>query len=305
MGAVVMPHNLYLHSATIQERKIDRGHPTALKTAVRYCSWEPAFPIFVSFFINMAVVSIAAQTIYGVQPPAIADTVGLTNICTFFKSLGNAGCILWGIALISAGQSSAITTTYTGQYVMEGFLKLNIGLQFRAVMVRVITIIPCVIVAAVFPDGTALNTMVNYVNTALSILLVSSQIYTNIHTDKFCFVFFVLPYFLVLFLLLFAQPFALFPLIKYNCNESCIGEHAFTGWKKWALYVIATLVWFVNAMTLSYPGGGCFGDLVQQSVGGERVFLIIIEVVVQIFYAVWLFWNLFSPYKQDDPEIEW
>ena len=123
MGAVVMPHNLYLHSATIQERKIDRSHPTALDKAVKYCSWEPAFPIFVSFFINMAVVSIAAVSVYQQVSDEVANTVGLTNICTFFKHLGAAGCILWGIALLAAGQSSAITTTYVTSLLLFLLLK--------------------------------------------------------------------------------------------------------------------------------------------------------------------------------------
>ena len=118
-----MPHNLYLHSATIQERKIDRSHPTALDKAVKYCSWEPAFPIFVSFFINMAVVSIAAVSVYQQVSDEEANTVGLTNIYTFFKSLGAAGCILWGIALLAAGQSSAITTTYVTSLFLFLLLK--------------------------------------------------------------------------------------------------------------------------------------------------------------------------------------
>merc|ERR1712028_193124 len=140
------------------------------------------FPIFVSFFINMAVVSIAAVSVYQQVSDEVANTVGLTNICSFFKSLGAAGCILWGIALLAAGQSSAITTTYTGQYIMEGFLKMNI------------------------------------VNVALSILL----------------------------------PFALFPLAKYNCTPSLMGEeHAIKGWQKWAVYFLVILVYIVNAVTLS------------------------------------------------------
>jgi natural resistance-associated macrophage protein len=274
MGAVVMPHNLYLHSATIQERKIDRTHPTALNDCVKYCSWEPAFPIFVSFFVNMAVVTIAAQSVYQQVDEKVANTAGLTNICTFFKSLGSVGCILWGIALLSAGQSSAITTTYTGQYVMEGFLKLNIGMRVRAIGTRIITIIPCVILAAIYPNGTALNVMVNIVNTALSILL----------------------------------PFALFPLAKYNCSPRLMGEHAILGWKKWVVYFLVILVWIVNALTLSVPGGGCFGDITASLTNtGERVFLIIIQVVFQGLYAWWLFSNLFSEFKEDDPNdpIEW
>merc|ERR1711865_879149 len=75
-------------------------------------------------------------------------------------------------------------------YIMEGFLKMNIGIRMRAVLTRIVTIIPCVAVAVAFPSGTALNMFVNWVNTGLSILL----------------------------------PFALFPLAKYNCTPSLMGE---------------------------------------------------------------------------------
>jgi natural resistance-associated macrophage protein len=273
MGAVVMPHNLYLHSATIQERKLNRSHPDTVNKCVFYCSWEPAFPILLSFFINMAVVTIAATSIYQQVSPEVESTAGLTNVCSFFKSLGAAGCILWGIALLSAGQSSAITTTYTGQYIMEGFLKMNIGMRVRAVATRIITIIPCVAVAAIFPSGTALNTMVNIVNTALSILL----------------------------------PFALVPLAKYNCSTVLLGEHAYQGAKKRILYILVLIVYVVNVFTLSWPGGGCFGNIVATLEGGEKVFLIIIEVILQIFYAWWLGSYFMTEYKEDDPDdpVEW
>merc|ERR1711865_668292 len=118
----------------------------------------------------------------------------------------------------------------------------NIGIRMRAVLTRIITIIPCVAIAAAFPSGTTLNMFVNIVNVALSILL----------------------------------PFALFPLAKYNCTPSLMGEeHAIKGWQKWAVYFLVILVYFVNA--------------------------IIIQVVLQILYAWWLFLNLFSEFKEEDP----
>ena len=85
-------------------------------------------------------------------------------------------------------------------------------------------------------------------------------------------------------------------------------EHAIKGWQKWAVYFLVILVYIVNAVTLSVPGGGCFGDLTQHAgTQGEKVFLIIIQVVLQILYAWWLFLNLFSEFKEEDPNnpIEW
>jgi NRAMP (natural resistance-associated macrophage protein)-like metal ion transporter len=100
MGSVVMPHNLYLHTATVQSRKVLR-QDDVVKKAVWYCSIEPILPILVSFFVNMAVVAIAAESVYG-QPNA--EYVGLTDFCNYFVSL-KGGCVLWGVALLAAGQS--------------------------------------------------------------------------------------------------------------------------------------------------------------------------------------------------------
>ena len=166
IGAVVMPHNLYLHTAACQSRRVERTVET-VQEAVHYCTWEPVFPLLFSFFINAAVVSIAAETVYGTDD---AGDVGLTDFCDYFKTL-KGGCKLWGLALLAAGQSSAITTTYSGQYVMDGFLQIRLPVWGRAIMTRLVAITPCVIVSIMFPSGPALNEIVNIVNSSLSILL--------------------------------------------------------------------------------------------------------------------------------------
>lgn len=258
IGAVVMPHNLYLHTASIQSRKVVRRRDCVEK-AVWYCSIEPIIPILVSFFVNLAVVAIAAERVYGVENAAM---VGLTDFCGYFLSL-KGGCFLWGVALLAAGQSSAITTTYTGQYIMDGFLELRLPIKVRAVATRLIAITPCVLVSVLFPKG--LNLMINVVNVALGFLL----------------------------------PIALLPLIKYNCSEAVMGEHASKGAEKTMLYGFGMFVWLINAMTLSVPGGGFFGDLVStMEWSATKVFYIIIQLLLQLFYAWWNYECLFSPLSE-------
>merc|ERR1712176_1508306 len=104
LGSVVMPHNLYLHSAVCQSRKVSKEH---VKKAVRYCSIEPIVPMLVSFFVNMAIVAIASEEIYGTDN---AEDAGIQNFCDYFQMI-KSGCLLWSIALLAAGQSSAVTTT--------------------------------------------------------------------------------------------------------------------------------------------------------------------------------------------------
>ena len=205
-----MPHNLYLHTASVQSRKVVR-RDDVIKKAVWYCSVEPILPIMVSFFVNLAVVAIAAERVYGTDN---ADSVGLTDFCNYFLSL-KGGCLMWGIALLAAGQSSAITTTYTGQYIMDGFLKIRLPVKVRAVVTRLVAITPCVIVSVFFPRH--LNQMINVVNAALGFLL----------------------------------PFALLPLIKYNCSELVMGpSNASKGVEKKMLYGFGVVVWLINAVTL-------------------------------------------------------
>lgn len=250
VGAVVMPHNLYLHTAACQSRTVPREH---VEKAVYWSSIEPVFPVIATFFINLAVVTISAERVYGSDS---SDDVGLTNFCQYFESLA-AGCTLWGIALMAAGQSSAITTTYTGQYVMDGFLNLQLPIRMRAILTRLIAILPCVIVSVLLPNQ--LNQMVNVVNALLSFLL----------------------------------PFAFTPLVKFNCSEIIMGQYTSKGFEKKALYVFAFSVWLINAVGLSIQDGGFFGNLraTRQSSGEGVTFtgtiILLLEIFIQIFYAWW------------------
>jgi NRAMP (natural resistance-associated macrophage protein)-like metal ion transporter len=255
LGAVVMPHNLYLHTAAVQSRRV-RREESVVRQAVRYCSIEPSFPILMSFFVNMAVIAVAAESVYG---SANAEQVGLTDFCDFFQSIPG-GCLLWGVALLAAGQSSAITTTFTGQYVMDGFLNLQLPVRQRAILTRLVAMFPCVIVSILFPSK--LNEMVNIVNASLSFLL----------------------------------PFALTPLIKYNCSKAFLGKFASQGFEKYLLHALAISVWAINAITLSVKGGGFFGDAVHPLPWSfKKILLIGLEIAIQIFYALWN-WNcLFTP----------
>ncbi|KAL7484908.1 hypothetical protein ACHAW6_010596 [Cyclotella cf. meneghiniana] len=265
IGAVVMPHNLYLHTGSVQARKVVR-RPEVVEKAVWYCSLEPIVPIIVSFFVNMAVVAIAAERVYGSES---AETVGLTDFCNYFLSL-KGGCVLWGIALLAAGQSSAITTTYTGQFIMDGFLNLRLPIRVRAIVTRLVAITPCVLVSILFPNG--LNLMINIVNAALGFLL----------------------------------PFALLPLIKYNCSPEIMGDYAAKGIEKKLLYGFGICVWLINAFTLSVPGGGFFGEFVNQSMEWSviKVGWICLELFIQFSYTYWNCTCLFTPLGKSFEENE-
>mmetsp|Transcript_13525 Transcript_13525/g.27469 ORF Transcript_13525/g.27469 Transcript_13525/m.27469 type:complete len:520 (-) Transcript_13525:25-1584(-) len=262
LGSVVMPHNLYLHTAAVQSKSEQVNQsPDVIHSAVKYCSVEPILPILISFFVNMAVISIAAESVYGQTDDA--GQVGITDFCSYFQSL-KGGCLLWAIALLAAGQSGAITTTYTGQYVMDGFLNLQIPIAVRSIITRLMAIVPGVIVSVLFPDR--LNSLVNMVNALLGLLL----------------------------------PFAFTPLVKFNCSKSIMGDNASKGVEKYTLYAFAITVWAINATTISATGGGFFGDILpDMEMSLKKMLLIIIQVLLQLYYAYWNFMTLFSRDRYD------
>jgi len=111
-----------------------------------------------------------------------------------------------------------------------------------------------VAVAVAYPDGNSLNIMINIVNSALAFLL----------------------------------PFALTPLIKYNCSAAYMGPYAAGKCERYTLYMLGFAVYLLNAVALSAPGGGFFGDLiVSMDWGGPKVGWILLSVLIQTFYLAW------------------
>jgi manganese transport protein len=143
IGATVMPHNLYLHSALVQTRKIKRDKQ-GIKKAIRLNILDSTIALNLAFFVNAAILILAAKVFYeaGIQVAEIKDAHHLLD-----KLLGTkVAPALFAIALIASGQSSTVTGTLAGQIVMEGYLRLRINPWVRRLLTRLIAIIPTVIV---------------------------------------------------------------------------------------------------------------------------------------------------------------
>lgn len=123
IGAVIMPHNLYLHSSLVLTRKIDTRNKNAVYEANIYNAIESGISLFISFVISTAVISTFAS--YVISNNLSPETVDL-NLKTASKALsdtfGEGAKYIWAIGLLAAGQSATMTGTYAGQFVMEGFL---------------------------------------------------------------------------------------------------------------------------------------------------------------------------------------
>lgn len=151
IGATVMPHNLYLHSSLVQTRKFDRSDK-GIKQALKYNFMDTAIALNLAFFVNAAILILAAATFYKNGLHEVAEIQDAHKLLE--PLLGTQWApILFAVALIAAGQSSTITGTLAGQIIMEGYLNLRIQPWVRRIITRLIAIVPAVIVISIFGEG--------------------------------------------------------------------------------------------------------------------------------------------------------
>ncbi|KAL2346457.1 hypothetical protein Fmac_000457 [Flemingia macrophylla] len=156
VGCVIMPHNVFLHSALVQSRKVDPNKKGRVQEALNYYSIESSAALSVSFVINLFVTTVFAKGFYGTKQ---ANSIGLVNAGQYLEEKYGGGAFpilyIWGIGLLAAGQSSTITGTYAGQFIMGGFLDLRLKKWLRALITRSFAIVPTIIVAVVFNTSEA------------------------------------------------------------------------------------------------------------------------------------------------------
>ncbi|XP_072927283.1 natural resistance-associated macrophage protein 2-like isoform X2 [Hemitrygon akajei] len=191
VGAVIMPHNIYLHSALVKSRDVNRANKKEVREANRYFFIETCLALFVSFLINVFVVSVFAEAFYN-QTNAQVHEVCFNNSSPhsnlfplnnktldvdIYKGgvvlgcyFGAAALYIWAIGILAAGQSSTMTGTYSGQFVMEGFLNLTWSRFARVLFTRSIAIIPTLLVA-LFRDVESLTGMNDFLNVLQSMQL--------------------------------------------------------------------------------------------------------------------------------------
>lgn len=151
IGATVMPHNLYLHSSLVQTRKFDRSK-AGIKQALKYNFIDSTIALNLAFFVNAAILILAAATFYKNGLFEVAEIQDAHRLLE--PMLGTHWApILFAVALIAAGQSSTITGTLAGQIIMEGYLNLRIQPWVRRIITRLIAIVPAVIVISIFGES--------------------------------------------------------------------------------------------------------------------------------------------------------
>lgn len=189
IGAVIMPHNIYLHSALVKSREVDRSKKVQVSEANKYLFIESAVALFVSFLINLFVTAVFAEGFYGKNSTVIFDMClekGNPHASVFNTTkndvdiyrggvflgcrYGQAAMYIWAIGILAAGQSSTMTGTYAGQFVMEGFLNLKWARWKRVLLTRTIAITPTIFLAA-FEGITQLTSLNDSMNVLMSLQL--------------------------------------------------------------------------------------------------------------------------------------
>ena len=193
VGAIIMPHNIYLHSSLVQSRQVDRNQPEKVREANLYFFIESIMALLISFIINLFVVSVFAASFNGVPASEILDNcTELNNLNDLSPNDSNLnttvevdiykgglflGCYygdvakyIWAVGILAAGSSSTMTGTYAGQFVMEGFLNIQWSRWRRVLFTRSIAILPTFMVA-VFADINNLTSMNDLLNVVQSLQL--------------------------------------------------------------------------------------------------------------------------------------
>ncbi len=221
IGATVMPHNLYLHSALVQTRKFrrdDRG----IKRALRLNLLDSTIALNLAFFVNAAILVLAASVFFFRGRTDVAEIKTAYELLSNFLGT-NLAPTLFAIALIAAGQSSTITGTLAGQIVMEGYLRLRINPWIRRLMTRLIAIIPAVIVILVNGENN------------IDSLLILSQVILSLQLS-----------------------FAIIPLIHFVSDKKTMGEHAIKPLTKLAAWFVTAILVYLNLRMVVEQGADYF-----------------------------------------------
>ncbi|HEX3235185.1 MAG TPA: Nramp family divalent metal transporter [Gemmatimonadales bacterium] len=153
LGATVMPHNLYLHSSIVQTRKV-LPDDSSKREAIRFATLDSTVALLFAFFINAAILMLAAATFHQSGHQEVAEIGDAYRLLA--PLLGTTiASTLFAVALLASGQNSTITGTLAGQIVMEGFLNIRLPAWLRRLITRLIAIIPAIIVTILYGEKGA------------------------------------------------------------------------------------------------------------------------------------------------------
>jgi manganese transport protein len=217
IGATVMPHNLYLHSALVQTRKILPGEQH-MRKALKINFLDSTVALNLAFLVNAAILILAATVFFKTGKTQVAS---IKEAYQLLPMLGTKlAPKLFAIALIAAGQSSTITGTLAGQIVMEGYLQLRINPVLRRLLTRLLAIVPAVIVITLMGETEVDN------------LLILSQVILSVQLG-----------------------FAVIPLIHFVSDKSTMGPFSISPFIKGLAWIVASVLLYLNIKLVGEEAG--------------------------------------------------
>ncbi|MGG5818904.1 Nramp family divalent metal transporter [Falsiroseomonas sp. HW251] len=213
LGATVMPHNLYLHTAVVQSRAVGED-VAAKKEAIRFASLDSTIALSLALLINSAILITAAATFHASGNTEVAEIQEAYQLMSPLLG-GTLAATLFAIALLLCGLNATVTATLSGQVVMEGFLRFRLPPVMRRLVTRLIAIIPAVIVTWIQGEsGTAQ-------------LLILSQVVLSMQL-----------------------PFAVIPLMMFASDKARLGALVAPRWQVVLGWTIAAVIVVLNMKVL-------------------------------------------------------
>ena len=213
LGATVMPHNLYLHSSIVQTRDYTRDSD-GKREAIKFATLDSTNSLFLAFFINAAILIVAAATFHTTGNQDIADIHDAHEMLA--PILGTTlASVFFAVALLASGQNSTLTGTLAGQIVMEGFLNIRLKPWLRRLITRLIAVVPALIVTILYGEKGTMD------------LLVLSQVILSMQLS-----------------------FAVIPLVMFTGSKLKMGEFVNKPWLKILVWIISGIIVILNIYLL-------------------------------------------------------
>lgn len=258
IGATVMPHNLYLHSALVQTRKIGADQ-RSIKRALKYNFIDSLVALNAAFFVNASILVLAATVFFKTGNTDVARIEDAHQLLQPLLGTELAP-ILFAVALIAAGQSSTITGTLAGQIVMEGYLRLRLNPWLRRLLTRLVAIVPAVMVISIYGDSKVDD------------LLVFSQVILSLQLG-----------------------FAVIPLIHFVSDKETMGSFVIKSWVKVAAWVVVTVLVSLNVKLVAEEAIQVYES---EEAWGLKMLVTILILVFLWLFLVMTFLPFFKKRKQ-------
>jgi manganese transport protein len=228
LGATVMPHNLYLHSALVQTRQIGHTEPSK-RAACRFNLIDSVVALNAALLVNGAILILSAAVFF--RRNIVVTEIQQAHLL-LAPLLGTAAAgVLFAVALLCSGQSSTLTGTLAGQIVMEGFLNVRMRPWLRRLITRMIAIVPAAVTVYVSGDKGTYQLLI------LSQVILSMQL-----------------------------PFAVIPLIHFTSDRRRMGAFANRTWVRWLAWASALLILSLNVWLLAEGAGELLGSAASRPI---------------------------------------